>query len=104
MNLVIVSVSTDDLDPKEEQAARNSYLELVSKLSRNEAPPSMPQYFLLSTHELLRALSVVRPLHPEVSLQIFSLKTPSEQLVEGVTDENAADPASYLLTNRTPIR
>jgi hypothetical protein len=101
MNLVIISLAQGkSIDRR--RIAENCFVELVEKFSGKPATVGTTQYFLVSTYELMRALSQVRPIEPEVSVRVFSLKAPSEQLVDGVTEENAKNPDSYLL-NRAPV-
>src|SRR5437660_9592295 len=103
MNLVIVTYQRTN-SPERNQAIEAGFYALVAKLSRKEATVGNPQYFLTSTHDLLLAVSAIRSLEPEISLRVFALKAPTEQLVEGVTEENAADLDSYLLKDHSPTR
>lgn len=98
MNLIIVSYQRAK-SPDRDQTIEDCFNALTEKLSRKEATVGNPQYFLASTRDLLLALTATQPLEPEISLRVFSLKSPSEQLAEGVTEQNAADLDSYLIAD-----
>ena len=108
MNIVTVTANFIDVEPQHEQIERGRYQQLVhilgrvgKRLSESLAPDL--QCFLISTPDFLRAMRSV-PHSQIVMIRIFSLASPSEQLVGTVTDENASDPKSYELRFCEPAR
>lgn len=58
--------------------------------------------FLISTQKLLSALRLCGQMRPEISMQVFALKAPEEQLIETVTLANQDKPESYSVIAEAP--
>lgn len=109
MNIVTLSADFTELVPPHEGIERGRYVALVNLLARvgkkltEDSSPTF-QCFLVSTPELLRVLRSVPELTQIITLRVFSLAAPSEQLVGTVSDEKADDPSSYELPVCDPIQ